>query len=245
MIGSAPVIHFNTIDSTNLEAARRVTSGARGPQWIIADQQEAGRGRLGRSWVSEPGNLYSTLLCPVGAEPASVPQLAFVVALAVRDVAAALLPSRKVHLKWPNDCLLVGGKVAGILCEALADGHVAIGCGINIAHAPRHGLYPTACLGAQFTVDEVFAHYRNALAQRLAQWHDGAGFPSITDNWKRHAIGIDERIEVAMADTRLSGTFIGLAPSGALRLLQDDGTQTDIHAGDVFIPALQELRRIQ
>lgn len=243
MIGAAPVIHFKTIDSTNLEAARRIAAGVRGPQWIIADQQEAGRGRLGRSWVSEPGNFYSTLLCPVEAGAASVPQLAFVVALAVRDAVVTLLPLCKVHLKWPNDCLLEGGKVAGILCEALAAGHVAIGCGINIAHAPEHGLYPTACLGPEISVVDVFAHYRIALAQRLAQWHDGAGFPSITDDWKRHAIGIDDRIEVALAANRLSGIFVGLAPSGALRLRGDDGALTDIHAGDVFIPALQELRK--
>src|SRR6185503_19704129 len=104
------LIHFERIDSTNAEARRLAESGERGPLWIWSDEQTGGRGRLGRTWVSEPGNLYVTCLFQTAAAVAAVAQVSFVAAIAVHELASDLLPKEKLFLKWPNDVLLDGAK---------------------------------------------------------------------------------------------------------------------------------------
>ena len=117
----ARLIAYDTLGSTNAEALARARAGERGPLWITAARQTAGRGRRGNVWTSEPGNLYASLLLTDAAPAAHLPELCFVVALAVRD-AVARRPRRSLRaqlkLKWPNDLLLDGAKLAGILIEA-------------------------------------------------------------------------------------------------------------------------------
>ena len=236
MISQAPVRHFATVDSTNLEAQRLAAAGERGPLWIVADEQVSGKGRLGRTWVSAAGNLYSTLLLPIDAAPVTIPQLAFVVALAVHDSVSGACPGAAVKLKWPNDCLLNGGKVAGILCESVGQGVIAIGCGINVAHAPQGLAYAAAFLRqvqASVTVEAVFETYRASLGVRLAQWHGGSGFPSIIVDWQCRGQGLDEVVEVKQGGVVRRGVFLGLAGDGALRLQNPDGTVENVYAGDV------------
>ena len=136
------VVALGMIGSTNAEAGSRARSGERGPLWITAEAQTAGRGRLGRSWNSPPGNLYASLLL---SEPSSfehAPELAFVAALALRDAIVAEAPALAPQLsfKWPNDLLLAGEKCAGILIEgeigAANSLTVVIGIGVNCAHHP-------------------------------------------------------------------------------------------------------------
>lgn len=206
--------------------------------WIVAEEQGAGRGRLGREWISARGNLYSTLLLPVAAAPADVPQIAFVVALAVHDVVAGLCPSSTVKLKWPNDCLLSGGKVAGILCETVGRGLVAIGCGINVAHAPQGLAYETSHLtmgNPLVSVADAFTDYQTALARRLMQWDEGRGFAAIAVDWQSRALGLGETVQVNQSGTVRSGRFAGLASDGALRLQKPDGTLENVYAGDVSL----------
>ncbi len=137
------LIALGMVGSTNEEASARARSGARGPLWVTAEAQTAGRGRLGRSWNSPPGNLYASLLLSDPASLERAPELAFVAVLALRDAiigeAPALAP--KLAFKWPNDLLLDGGKCAGILIEGeIAPGTnklmVVIGTGVNCAHHP-------------------------------------------------------------------------------------------------------------
>jgi BirA family biotin operon repressor/biotin-[acetyl-CoA-carboxylase] ligase len=129
-----------TIGSTNEEA--RARAGERGPLWITAQAQTAGRGRLGRSWNSPPGNLYASLLLSDPSPSERAPELAFVTVLAVRDAIMAAVPALAPHLcfKWPNDLLLKGGKCGGILIEGEVDPgksmSVVIGIGVNCAHHP-------------------------------------------------------------------------------------------------------------
>lgn len=236
MISQAPVRRFASIDSTNLEAQRLAAAGERGPLWLLAAEQVSGRGRLGRNWVSASGNLYSTLLLPTEATTAVVPQIAFVVALAVHDAVRALCPDANVKLKWPNDCLLNGGKVAGILCETVGQGLVAIGCGINVAHAPQGLAYATAYLqqaAGDVSVDGAFSAYSTALGQRLVQWSGGAGFASILADWQARGHSLGEAVQVRQGETVRVGSFAGLAPDGALRLQKPDGTIENVYAGDV------------
>jgi BirA family transcriptional regulator, biotin operon repressor / biotin---[acetyl-CoA-carboxylase] ligase len=159
-------ISFDVLDSTNAEAMRRASAGERGPLWIVAARQSAGRGRHGRTWESDPGNLYATLLLslPVPADIAA--QTSFVAALGGPSTPlppCSRTPS-KLALKWPNDVLLDGRQVSGILIETVAqdgtDGTtVAIGIGINLVHAPDHTRYGATSLaehGAHVEPAEAF-----------------------------------------------------------------------------------------
>src|SRR3984957_6921346 len=109
-----PIEALEEIDSTNAEARRRAEAGARGPLWITAKRQTAGRGRRGRAWETGAGNLAATLLIHTDKPPAEAAQVSFVAALAVADLAAAFVPASLVSLKWPNDPMIAGKKTAGI-----------------------------------------------------------------------------------------------------------------------------------
>ena len=117
IISSAPVRHYATIDSTNLEAQRLGVAGLHTPTWLVADQQTAGIGRENRHWVSEVGNLYTTLLFPVTANAAQFSQLSIVAAVALYEALAQFIEPKLIRIKWPNDILIEGRKVSGILVQ--------------------------------------------------------------------------------------------------------------------------------
>jgi len=233
----------DVIGSTNAEARARACAGERGPLWIVARRQTAGRGRRGRAWVSEPGNLYATLLVTDPAPPERAATLSFVAALAVVDAVAAVAPSLsgRLGLKWPNDVLLDGAKLAGILIEGESGGGVplavAIGIGVNCAHHPR----PTpmaatdlAAAGVAVGPERLFGALSRAMAERLARWDAGSGFAAIRADWLARAAGLGTDIRVALGERIHEGRFDGLGPEGHLILAQCDGTTLKIAAGDVF-----------
>lgn len=241
----ASLISFDTLGSTNAEALVRARAGARGPLWITAARQTAGRGRRGRVWASEPGNLYASLLLTDAAPAAHLPELCFVVALAVRDAVSAAAPAvaPMLKLKWPNDLLLDGAKLAGILIEAESlGGHTltVAGIGINCTPHPRDTAYPATSLAAcsaAVAPDELFHELSGAMAARLAQWDRGAGFAAIRAEWLSHAAGIGGDIVVRLPDRELSGKFESLDQTGRLMLRLPAGHLEPIAAGEVF-PAL-------
>jgi BirA family biotin operon repressor/biotin-[acetyl-CoA-carboxylase] ligase len=238
-----PLRRYETIDSTNLEAQRLAAGGLRGPLWLIAYEQGAGKGRLGRTWLSARGNLYSSLLLPVAAPATVIPQIAFVTALAVHDAVAGFCGAGKVRLKWPNDCLLDGAKVAGILCETAAGGQVVIGCGINVAHSPQGLAYATSHVqqhAPDASVEAVYAAYAAALEARLGQWQQGVGFGGILAAWQERAHGLGQAVHVVAGARRLEGVFTGLSDDGALCVKMADGTRETIYAGDVTFTAKAE-----
>jgi BirA family transcriptional regulator, biotin operon repressor / biotin---[acetyl-CoA-carboxylase] ligase len=240
-----PTLHYPTIDSTNLEARRLFDAGERGPLFLLADEQTAGKGRLDRSWASAKGNCYSTLILPLNSEITAVPQIGFVVALAVADVVRE--HGVEAKLKWPNDVLINGAKVAGIICEVLSSNPltVAIGCGINVAHAPLFLAYPATCLvaeGATVTRDDVFASYGLALGTWLTIWNNGQNFAAIRTAWMNLAIGIGETISMRNADQHLTGNFEAITEQGAVMLKPPHGPPHILHAGDMHIPSLARLR---
>lgn len=240
-----PVRHFDRIDSTNLEARRLADDGERGPLWLLADEQTLGRGRLGRSWVSEPGNLYATFLFSLAAGPQGAAQVSFVAALAVHDTVMALRPECSPRIKWPNDVLIGGAKFCGVLAEVVGDSptRIAIGCGINIAHAPEATPYPVAALGADLGLPLVLAELDASLTRRLAQWDEGRGFASIRSDWAACALGLGGPVTATAGTRHITGTFRGLAADGALILEEADGSRIPIHAGDVTFAELEALRR--
>ena len=156
----ASLISHDTLGSTNAEALALARAGERGPLWVTAARQTAGRGRRGNVWTSEPGNLYASLLLSDAAPAAHLPELCFVVALAVRDAVCAVAPplASKLKLKWPNDLLLDGAKLAGILIEAESVGGASAtvaGIGVNCAHYPRDTGYPATASGGSWSLDRA------------------------------------------------------------------------------------------
>jgi BirA family transcriptional regulator, biotin operon repressor / biotin---[acetyl-CoA-carboxylase] ligase len=238
------LITCDTLDSTNAEAlrhARRYRSDA-GPLWITAREQTAGRGRRGHGWVSPPGNLYATLLVKDPALPRHTPELSFVAALSVYDAVLDCAPQLvgRLALKWPNDVLCDGAKLAGILLE----GHwlgtslaLAIGIGVNCQHHPSQTSYPAtdlAAAGFKVRVDDLFVALSRTLLRRLDQWRGGEGFSSIRSDWLDRTGGLGEEIKVRMPDRVLVGCFEGLDETGCLLLRVADGSVETIVAGDVF-----------
>jgi BirA family transcriptional regulator, biotin operon repressor / biotin---[acetyl-CoA-carboxylase] ligase len=234
---------LEVVDSTNSEAGRLLAAGNRGPLWIMARSQQAGRGRHGRDWASPPGNLHATLLTTLAVPLAHAAQLSFVAGLAMRDTVSTLLePARPpIGLKWPNDVLIAGRKVSGILVETLnvaSDGGVAIaiGCGLNILHAPAATRLPATCLadhGAAPTADLAMAELMARMEARLAQWQAGYGFAETRDAWLAAAVGIGRDVAVMLDGVAVEGRFEGLGRDGAMMLRLADGTLRQLHAGEV------------
>jgi len=239
------LIANETLPSTNAEALARARAGERGPLWVTAVRQTAGRGRRGNVWTSEPGNLYASLLLTDAAPAAHLPELCFVVALAVRDAVADVAPSvvSLFKLKWPNDLLLDGAKLAGILIEAESVGGntvTAAGIGVNCAHHPDNLAYPATSLAAHavaVTPDKLMTELSRTMAARLAHWNRGSGFAAIRSEWLGAAAGLGGDIHVRLADRELTGRFETLDRMGRLMLRLPGGTLEAITVGEVFTPA--------
>ncbi len=239
----APARHLTSVDSTNAEALRLAQAGEQGPLWIWADVQHEGRGRRGRRWDSVAGNLYATLLITLDARPNNAASLSLAAPLAVLATVNGFLSDRmRARLKWPNDVLLGGRKVAGILVESLTmpsrDRYVfAIGCGLNLRHAPLSSRYGATSLsehGVDASPVAALEVLVREMALALAMWDGGAGVAAVCAAWMSHADGLGRRMVVKRGDEPLSGTFAGLADSGALLLRLADGQLVEINAGEVL-----------
>lgn len=230
------IIWHDSVGSTNDEARARVAVEHRHPVWIAAAEQTNGKGRLGRHWVSKPGNLYASLIWPSDMELRRLASLSLVAGLAVRDAVILAGVTAPVQLKWPNDVLVGGCKVSGVLIETMAraGSHtVIVGCGINLLHHPADTRWPatnlSAC-GIMIEPREMLENLRSTMHTRLKQWADGTGTASIHDDWMRAALGRGGRISV---EGGKQGVFTGLSDDGALELTLDDGSLWTHHAGDV------------
>ena len=220
------LVALDSVGSTNDEAARLADQGAPEGTVVWAREQLGGRGRRGRRWASPPGNLYSTTILRPDCAAARAAELGFVAALAVGDLVPA---GRAVRLKWPNDVLVDGGKIAGILLESAIshDGnvqHVVAGIGINVAFAPDlpDMRYPGAALGG--TVEAALEGLTRGLAVRLAQWRR-EGFERIREAWLAQAGPLGAEVDVRLGDGLARGRFAGLGPDGALLLETADGSR--------------------
>jgi BirA family biotin operon repressor/biotin-[acetyl-CoA-carboxylase] ligase len=233
-------LEYETLGSTNAEALALARAGERGPLWVTAREQSAGRGRQGNAWISPAGNLHATLLLADPSPPAQAPQLSFVTALAVHDAVAECAPALRpaLKVKWPNDLLLGAAKLAGILIESEnAPGFVAaIGIGVNCAHHPEGTPYPAtdlAAAGALVTPQRLLVTLASSMQARLKEWGRGEGFATIRDAWLKRAAGLGQAIQVRLPGRALSGRFEGLDETGRL-LLAQAGATTAIAAGEVF-----------
>ncbi|MEJ2374581.1 MAG: biotin--[acetyl-CoA-carboxylase] ligase [Pseudolabrys sp.] len=240
--GLAGVRHnaYETLGSTNAEALALARAGERGPLWITAKTQSAGRGRRGSRWASPPGNLYATLLLSEPAPPAQAPQVSFVASLALLDAVGEVAPrlAPLLRVKWPNDLLLGGAKLAGILIEGDSAPvfTIVIGIGVNCAAHPPEINHPTtdlAAAGADVSPERLFAALDVAMARRLVHWQAGEGFAAIRADWLKRAAGLGQDIRVRLPERELTGRFEGLDEAGRLLLAGPAGTSS-IAAGEVF-----------
>jgi BirA family biotin operon repressor/biotin-[acetyl-CoA-carboxylase] ligase len=243
-VADIPVLWFATLASTNADALARIGQGSPGQFWVVADRQSAGRGRRGRGWTSEPGNLYATRVIVDPAPAAVTPEICFVAALALHDAVLDCCPNlapARLALKWPNDLLLDGEKLAGILVEGISGGSaplaVAIGFGVNCCIHPKDLPFPaTDLLRAGFVASPVtvLEALGPALQRRLREWDRGGNFAAIRAAWLARASGLGSAIEVRLSDRTLDGTFEALDSAGCLVLRRPDGAREAIRAGDVF-----------
>ncbi|MCK0195635.1 biotin--[acetyl-CoA-carboxylase] ligase [Ancylobacter sp. 6x-1] len=218
-------------------------AGGTHPLWVVADRQTEGRGRRGRPWSSPAGNLYASLLLVDAGLPARLPQLCFAASLALYDAVRAItgIDPLRIGLKWPNDVMIDGAKLAGILLEGstLPDGRpvTVIGMGINCAHHPADTPYPTTSLlkaGYPTEPRALLAALDAAMLDRLAQWSRGAGFAALGEDWVRRATGLGRPVTVRLGHRETEGVFEALDPAGAMVLRHADGSREIINAGDVF-----------
>jgi BirA family biotin operon repressor/biotin-[acetyl-CoA-carboxylase] ligase len=230
---------FDELDSTNEEARRRAMAGEPGPLWISAARQTAGRGRRGRHWESGDGNLAATLLLRPEAPPALAAQLSFAAALAVADAAAHFAPRAAITVKWPNDVLGDGRKLAGILLESGNDHGfwLAIGIGMNLAHFPDGTEFPATSLAALGAEAPSPQDALAVLAGRFARWHEiwrESGFETLREAWLARADHLGGPIRARLPREEQSGVFEGIDASGALLLGQGPGRVRAIAAAEVF-----------
>jgi BirA family biotin operon repressor/biotin-[acetyl-CoA-carboxylase] ligase len=245
---------FENVGSTNDEAMARARAGETGPLWIVARSQSGGRGRRGRVWSSPPGNLYTTLMIRVQVPPVVAATLGFVAGLALDravnamadhvlvglDGAGAPHGTGRVALKWPNDVVADGAKVAGIGLESepLPDGGQAlvIGIGVNVATAPEGLPYPATSLAAlklDVTTEQLFMGLSDAWAYIYRIWRNGQGMAEIRRMWLVRAAGVGSPVAVNLGSNVVRGIFETIDDNGRLVIRLDDGSATTIAAGDV------------
>jgi BirA family biotin operon repressor/biotin-[acetyl-CoA-carboxylase] ligase len=238
------LVALDRIDSTNAEALRWARAGAPEGTIVWALEQTGGRGRRWRVWSSPPGNLYASILLRPAVRPAQAAQLGFVAAVAIAEALRLVLPmERQVRCKWPNDLLIDGAKVAGILPEAEAAGRnveaLVLGIGINLMCHPADTPYPATSLraaGSEIAIGALLESLAGCLHLWYRSWQD-EGFAPIRARWLEFATGLGQAVEVRLEGATLQGRFAALDASGALDLELADGGHRLVTAGDVFYPA--------
>jgi BirA family biotin operon repressor/biotin-[acetyl-CoA-carboxylase] ligase len=263
------LVSFDSIGSTNTEAMARLKAGDAGKLWVFSPEQTAGRGRRGRIWTSVRGNMAASLALVVDVPAAQAAALGFVAGLALGSALHYVMPDNsggadlgeadfhawsgtrigRLALKWPNDVMLDGRKLAGILLEAepLASGNlgVVIGMGVNVIAAPTGVPYPVASLrgvGIEVDAETLLARLIQAWPDLYEIWTVPGGFARIRDRWLTMAQGLGARASVTVGGRVVSGTFETIDADGRLILMDDEGVRHAIAAGDVHFGVAASAR---
>jgi BirA family biotin operon repressor/biotin-[acetyl-CoA-carboxylase] ligase len=206
--------------------------GAAEGDWLVALEQEAGKGRQGRSWVSAKGNFAGSTLVRLRDNDPPAQTLSLAAGLSLVEAIDVAVPAQPLMLKWPNDVMVLGKKVAGILLERNGD-RVAVGFGVNLASAPALKDRHAASLGGQLAPEAFAPLLAGSFARMLELWRSTEG-PALVRAWEQRAHLPGTRLTVhAGNDETVSGRFAGLEPDGALRLKLEDGSIDVIRAGDI------------
>ncbi|MGD1036700.1 MAG: biotin--[acetyl-CoA-carboxylase] ligase [Roseiarcus sp.] len=235
------VARYARLGSTSDEARRRAALGDPGRLWIVAGEQTRGRGRHGRSWSSPPGNLYASALVVEPCAAAIAPQIGFVAGVALVK-AVEDLGGAGVALKWPNDLLWNGAKLAGLLVEGVAAPGRGLACvvgvGVNCLSSPQGLACPVADLHAALqravSSDALFRRLAARFHEAIGVWSRGAGFAEIRARWLAAAAGLGGPIRVAGSRGSREGLFEGLDAEGRL-LMRTAGALETIESADIFL----------
>ncbi len=248
------LIAHDTVETTSSEAAAAARLGDVGDVWFAALQQTAGRGRRGRRWETPYGNLVASLLIVPDADPAVTATLGFVAGVALNQALRAALPAgivrtgidgadgqgTRIALKWPNDVLADGAKLAGILLEAVKrpDDRMAvvIGFGVNVVAAPEGLPYPATslrALGVDVAAQPLFAALSDAWVEAIEIWRGGRGVAEILRLWRAAAAGIGAEVAVSREGDVVRGIFETIDDAGRLIVRATDNSRIAITAGDV------------
>ncbi|QDZ02857.1 biotin--[acetyl-CoA-carboxylase] ligase [Nitratireductor mangrovi] len=258
---------FDTIGSTNAAALERARAGGAGRTWFVSKRQESGRGRRGRAWVAADGNLAATLLlvdcCPLPVAAT----LGFVAGLAMGEALEATAPGARIaigtdgadnraarmrfQLKWPNDVLAGGAKLAGILLESTLLGDksfaVAIGIGVNVVDHPRDVPFPATslnALGSECDAETLFLALSDAWVETERLWDGGRGLAAIRNRWIDRAAGLGGEVAVRIDGEIVRGTFATIDADCHFVLRDRHGRQLKIAAGDVHFGAIASAAAI-
>lgn len=234
---------FGDLDSTNSEALRQGQGGTPPGLWITALSQSMGRGRRGRDWVSDEGNLFASLLLRPKCNPKEASNLSFVAALGVWNTLHEILPEGSdLKCKWPNDILINGKKIGGILLESSISRNnnldfLILGIGINLLHFPDVSGYQTTSLKHEIGIEVKLNSIQMALFNNIDKWINvwqDFGFGPIRSAWLEKAYNINQHIKVNLGEETFEGTFKGLSSDGGLIVETDDGLERVIFSGEVF-----------
>ncbi|MET3897097.1 BirA family biotin operon repressor/biotin-[acetyl-CoA-carboxylase] ligase [Devosia sp. UYZn731] len=258
---------FDTVGSTNTQALEAAAAGDAGGIWFVSKHQTSGRGRRGRQWDSPIGNLAATLLIVPDSDPTLAATLGFVAGVSLNRALSAILPNgvvklgidgadgvsdgkrARIALKWPNDVLADGAKLAGILLEAqkLPDGRhaIAIGFGVNAVAAPQGLPYPATSLvelGTTRSAEDIFEALSDAWVDTFSLWRDGSGIADVLTQWRGAAAGIGAPVAVNQNGATVRGIFETIDDAGRLIVRADDDSRIAITAGDVHFGATASAR---
>ena len=245
---------FDQIGSTNAEAMSRARDGERGPMWFVTTEQTAGRGRRQRAWIAPRGNLASSILEVMDVAPGVAATLGFAAGLSLESALQRLSIEANLRragaeplryaLKWPNDVMADGQKLAGILLEAEAVAGdrlaVVVGIGTNVIAAPEGTPTPAtslAALGVNVGAEEVFTALSEAWVEFRGIWDNGRGFADIRKLWLERAFGLSERVAIQTGTVTVEGAFDTIDETGCLIVRTAEGKRIPIAAGEVYFGA--------
>ncbi|WP_024585828.1 biotin--[acetyl-CoA-carboxylase] ligase [Aliihoeflea sp. 2WW] len=249
-----------TVVSTNTTALERATGGAAAPLWVVSANQQGGKGRRGRPWVTPPGNLSSTLMLRPKVPLRHAASLGFVAGLSLADALDAVVPAARIsvgvdggsaaqggrfELKWPNDVLAHGAKLSGILLESvMLDGDnygLVIGIGVNVISSPQGTPYPATSLkdlGADCDAETLFLALSDAWIDNERLWREGRGLGAIREKWLAKAAGLGSEVAVRAEGRVVRGRFETIDEECRFVIRENDGNTIRIAAGDVHFGAV-------
>lgn len=250
----------DTVGSTNALALERALAGDPGRLWVVSKKQESGRGRRGRVWATPEGNLAATLLVVLERDLQRAATLGFVAGLALADALDAVAPNarfsvgvdggngqgiKRFELKWPNDVLASGAKLAGILLESTLLSQerlaVSIGIGVNVVAHPDDLPYPAtslASLGAGVDAETLFLALSDAWSENEGLWAGGRGLADIREKWLTRAAGLGSEVAVRVEGSVLRGIFETIDEDCRFVIRDANGGTVKIAAGDVHFGAV-------
>lgn len=246
LIDDYHLLTYDELDSTNEEARRLAEGGGAHGAFIWTHRQTAGRGRYDRAWISQDGNLFVSVLLSPECDLEQLSQLSFVAAAAAHASVSPLLADSELSLKWPNDLLLEGNKLAGLLLQSFEteteEGGrrrwVVVGLGMNIERAPADMELPATCLkqaGVELiSAKIVLSRFIHHFIEWYELWQED-GFEPVRKYWTNHSAHKDEALQVLVGEEFLHGQFAGLDEVGNLLLRPEGGEVMTIAAGEVLL----------